>query len=43
MLFAETIPISYCRKEKGIEVLVCSCINCKDFFLHFLNNIEMLR
>ena len=26
MLFTETIPISYCRREKGIEVLVCSCI-----------------
>ena len=30
LLFTETIQFSYCRREKGIEVLVCSCINCRD-------------
>ena len=28
LLFAETIPISHCRREKGVEVLVSSCIYC---------------
>ena len=36
MLFAETIPISYCRRGKGIEVLVCSCINCVAILFAFL-------
>ena len=32
MVLAETIPISYCRREKGdeVHVLVCLCVNCRD-------------
>ena len=30
MLFADSIHISYCRREKEVEVLICSCIDCVD-------------
>ena len=30
MLFADSIPIAYCRREKVVEVLICFCIDCGD-------------
>ena len=43
LLFAETIPISYCRRENGIEVLVCLCINCSDIicFLRLYRDVSL--
>ena len=37
MLFADSISISYCKREKVdlVEVLICLCIDCGDIICIF--------